>query len=199
VAINELEEIAKHYARKTDAELERIATQDAAHLRPGVFGIIENEIKRRNLNPELVKGVLAQNKIYTNEEIEKFSKLIRNLPCPLCGNNKDKLNGTISHTFKSFFVITISDTEMTIACPDCLDKKNNAAITSTALLGWWSIPWGIFKTPLYIYRNIVAKEQNRCGFPNKILMSFTLSNMGHLETYKDDKENLLEVIKPKRY
>jgi hypothetical protein len=195
----DIKDIEKNYERMSDNEIIRIATTDARGLRPEVFGIIENEIKKRNLNPDILKGALAQNKEYSIDEVENYSKLLRDLPCPICGNIHEKLNGTISHTVKSFIIFTTYGTEPTIACPDCLDKKNNAAMISTALLGWWGIPWGFFKTPIYIYRNYKAKQENRIDNSNNTLLSFTLGNIGEIETYKDDKEKLKEIIKPKKY
>ena len=195
----DLKDIERNYERMSDNEIIRIATTDAYGLRPEVFEIIENEIKKRNLNPDLLKGALAQNKEYSVEEINNYSKLLRNLPCPICGNTTDKLNGTISYTVKSFIIFTTYGTEPTVACPDCLDKKNNDAMLSTALLGWWGIPWGLFKTPVYIYRNSKAKRENRIDNSNDTLLSFTLSNIGEIEAYKNDKEKLKEIIKLRKY
>ncbi|MFM2387547.1 MAG: hypothetical protein RL660_2304 [Bacteroidota bacterium] len=191
--------IEKNYESMPDSEIIRIATTDAHGLRPEVFGIIEKEIKKRNLNPDILKGALAQNKEYSSEEIEDYSKLLRDLPCPICGNTHEKLNGTVSYTVQSFIVFTSYGSEPTIACPDCLDKKNNDAMLSTALLGWWGIPSGILKTPLYIYRNYKAKQENRIDASNSALLSFVLDNIGEIETYKEDKQKLKAIIKPKKY
>jgi len=190
----DLKLIEENYARMSDAELERIATTDSHGLRPEVYQIIENEIKKRNLSPNLASGVKAQNKEYTIEELETYSKLLRELSCPVCGNHREQLNGTVSHTVKSFVFVTSYRTKITIACESCLDKKNNDAIRSTALLGWWGIPWGILKTPVYIYRNVQAKKENKLKKPNNALLSFTLGNIGEIETYKDDKEKLKQII-----
>ena len=76
-----------------------------------------------------------------------------------------------------------------------MDKKNKESIISTALLGWWGIPWGILKTPFYIYNNIKSKKQNRIAEPNETLLSFTLENIGQIETYKEDTEKLKQIIK----
>ncbi|WP_447637561.1 hypothetical protein [Flavobacterium microcysteis] len=190
----DLKLIEENYARMSDAELERIATTDSQGLRPEVYQIIENEIKKRNLSPNLASGVKAQNKEYTIEELETYSKLLRELSCLVCGNHREQLNGTASHTVKSFVFVTSYRTKITIACESCLDKKNNDAIRSTALLGWWGIPWGVLKTPVYIYRNVQAKKENKLKKPNNALLSFTLGNIGEIETYKDDKEKLKQII-----
>ncbi len=191
----DIKRIEENYQRMSDNEIIRIATTDARGLRPEVFGIIENEIKKRNLDPNILQGAIAQNKKYSLSEVEQYSKLLRDLPCPICGNTHEKLNGTISHTVKSFIIFTTYGTEPTIACPDCLDKKNDDAILSSALLGWWGFPWGFFKTPIYIYRNYKAKKDNRLDTSNNTLLSYTLGNIGEIETYKDNKEKLKDIIK----
>ena len=191
----DLKDIAENYARKTDSELIHIATEKAQGLRPGVLEIIENEIKKRDLNPNILEGAKAQNREYSLEEITELSQKLRSLPCPLCGTKTAKLNGTIMHTAKSFIVFSYFRKEPIIGCPDCLDKKNQESIISTALLGWWGIPSGILKTPFYIYNNIKAKKQNRIAEPNETLLSFTLENIGQIETYKEDSEKLKQIIK----
>lgn len=141
-----------------------------------------------------MNGINAQNKKYTIDEIETYSELLRGLPCPICGNTHKKLNGTTLHTVRSFILLTTYKAKPVVACPDCLDKKNKDAIISTALLGWWGVPWGILKTPVYIYRNIKAKKQHRSPTPNNTILAFTLGNIGEIEAYKNDIEMLKEII-----
>ena len=191
----DLKDIAENYSRKTDSELIHIATEKAQGLRPGVLEIIENELKKRNLSLNILEGAKAQNREYSLAEITELSQKLRSLPCPLCGNKTAKLNGTIMHTAKSFVIFSFFRKEPIIGCPDCLDKKNKESIISTALLGWWGIPWGILKTPFYIYNNIKSKKTNRIAEPNETLLSFTLENIGQIETYKEDTEKLKQIIK----
>ncbi len=190
----DLKDIAENYSKKTDSELIHIATEKAQGLSPGVLEIIENEIKKRNLNPNILEGAKAQNREYSLAEITELAQKLRSLPCPLCGNKTAKLNGTIMHTAKSFIIFSFFRKEPIIGCPDCLDKKNQESIASTALLGWWGIPWGILKTPFYIYNNIKAKKHNRISEPNETLLSFTMENIGQIETYKEDSEKLKQII-----
>jgi hypothetical protein len=192
----DIDNIAEYYSRMRDQELIRIATQDARGLRPEVFEIIEKEIKKRNLNPDLLEGAKAQNKEYTIEELESYSEKLRTLPCPNCGQTANKLNGTIAHSVMSFLIFTTYKTVPIIACPQCLDKKNNNAMISSALLGWWGIPWGLLKTPTYIYRNIKAKKQNHLDNSNDTMLSFTLSNIGEIETYGNDNTKMTKLIQP---
>lgn len=181
--------------QKTDSELIHIATEKAQGLRPGVLEIIENELKKRNLSLNILEGAKAQNREYSLAEITELSQKLRSLPCPMCGNKTAILNGTVMHTVKSFIIFSTFRKEPIIACPDCLDKKNQESIFSTALLGWWGFPSGFLKTPFYIYYNIKSKKQNRIAEPNETLLSFTLENIGQIETYKEDPEKLKQIIK----
>ena len=193
----DLNDIRKNYEKMSNFEIERIATTNGQGLRPEVFAIIEDEIKKRNLDPNLFKQVLAQNKEYLIEDIEKYAKILQRLPCPICDNSHEKLNGTFAHTVKSFILFTNYRSEISVACSLCLDKINNQAIISTALLGWWGFPWGIIKTPYYIYKNLKQKSANKDDFPNSALLSFTLANIPEIDTYIENKEKLKRIIKLK--
>jgi hypothetical protein len=194
----DLDDIAKHYAKMDDGDIIRIATQEAAGLRPGVIEIIQKEVEKRNLNPDIIKGALAQTKEYTLSELQEYSEKVRSVACPVCNQKTRKLNATMVYKIKSFvFFSSLSQTPV-IACPDCLDRKNDNAVTSSLLLGWWGIPWGVLKTPVYIYRNLKAKKQNHLEKPNETLLAFTLSNIGEIETYIDNPDKLKWVIEEKR-
>lgn len=190
----DLEDIAKHYSKKSDSDIMHLATQNASGLKPGVLEILEKEIQKRNLNPNMMAGAKAQNKEYSIEEVTELAQLLRSLPCPLCGSKTAKLNGTVMHTVKSFVFFSFCRKEPIIACPDCLDRKNDKASAATFLLGWWGIPHGLLKTPVYIYYNIKAKKNNRLREANTVLLDFTLQNVGKIVTYKDDGNKLKQLI-----
>ena len=99
---------------------------------------------------------------------------------------------------KSFLLFTSFAKKPIIACPECLDRENDNSITSTLLLGWWGFPWDILKTPIYIYRNMKIKGQNHFERPNETLLSFTLSNVGEIESYSDNFEKLKRIITLKK-
>ena len=190
----DLEDIAKHYEKMSDSQFINLITTRGAGLRSEVYDLINNEIKKRNLNPKLFDSVEVQKKEFSLEEIEKYAELLRKLPCPECGSIDQNLNGTIIYTVKSFILFSIYNTDYFIACPQCLNKKNNKAMLSTFLLGWWGFPWGFFKTPLYIYRNYKSKKENKWSVPNNAILSYTLENIGKIEAYKDNKQKLINII-----
>ena len=74
-------------------------------------------------------------------------------------------------------------------------KKNIDSIKSTFLLGWWGLPEGLLKTPLYIYANFQSKKQNRDKDSNEALIIFTHQNIGQIESYKNDNEKLMQILK----
>ncbi len=189
----EIKEVEKYYEKLSNDEIIRIATTEVKGLREEVYEIIQNEIDKRDLNPDILKGAYAQNKEFTIYELDKYSNLLRNLPCPICSSPNDKLNGTKSYILKSFIFFSVNSEELSIACPNCLDMQNNKANLITALLGWWGIP-SVFKTPIYIYRNLKAKKENRADVSTKALIEFTQENIGKIEVYKNDDEKLKEII-----
>ena len=135
---------------------------------------------------------------YSIEDIYNYADLVRQLPCPVCHRTTQPLNGTILYTVKSFIVLTYSRRKPLIACPDCLNKKNNLAIVSTAILGWWGFPWGLINSPQYIYKNVAAKKHNRMRQPNEVLLSLTLQHVNEIEANKNNPERLKEIIKSKK-
>jgi hypothetical protein len=190
----DLKVIEQRYAKMSDAELTRVAVADAHSLRPEAVEIIKAEIAKRGLDLGLIDEVLAQNREYSAAEIGQYAELLRGLPCPVCRASGQKLNATIAYSAKSFILFTFSRKEPVIACPTCLDKKNLQAFLWTLLLGWWGIPWGILKTPIYLFRNLAARSQNHRAEPNRTLLAYTATNIRHIETYRDDRENLARLI-----
>lgn len=191
----DIKEIEKNYAKMFDEEIIRIATSSAHGLRPEIFRIIENEIKKRNLNPDLMQGVLAQNRDYSQQEIEKYSNLLRNFSCPICGDSQQKINAAVVHTVRSFIFFTIYNRQLTIACHDCLKRAISNALLSSSIFGWWGIPGGFIKTPKSIYLNFREKKAINVNTPSKSLQKFVLGNIGQIETYKDDSEKMNELIR----
>jgi hypothetical protein len=193
----DIELVKDNYARMSDEELVHIASKDAAGMRPDAQQVIKDELKKINLDSNLVKGVEIQNRQVTNVDAETLSEMIRSLECPICGKDGHKLNATITNQVFSFIIITNRTKKLVIACPDCLDKANNNAILTTSLFGWWGFPWGIIRSIQAIIDNMVSKRNNRLDQANEQLKKFTLSNIGQVEIYKDNKEMLKKLITAK--
>ena len=186
--------VRETYQRMTDEELIRIATQDAYGLTPEAMEIVKAEIQKRGLDQNIAKGVEAQNKTYTIEEVDSYCDIVSNLGCPSCGNTTEPLNATMTGEVMSFIFFTTYNKKLKVGCPHCLDKANNNALTKTALLGWWGFPWGVIRTPQAIALNLKSKRTNHLQDHNDYLRSFTLSVIGELETYKGNTEKLEQIV-----
>jgi hypothetical protein len=186
--------VRERYQSMSDKEIIRVLTQDAAGLTVEALEVVREEIKRRNLDPNISKGVDAQQKSYTVQEIYAYCELIQNLPCPVTGSTSEKLNATLTVDVVSYIFLTQSKKKIIVASPAILDKANDKSAIKSALLGWWGIPWGLFKTPQAIFRNLRNKKTNHLNTPNDYLRSFVLANIGQIETYKDNKDKLKEII-----
>jgi hypothetical protein len=186
--------VQERYQRMSDDELIRIATRDAYGLTPEAMEVVKSEIQKRGLDENISKGVEAQNKDYTIEEIDAYCDIVSNLSCPSCGSMTERLNGTLTGEAMSFIFFTTYNKKIKVGCPLCLDKANNNAITKTAVLGWWGFPWGVIRTPLAIALNLKSKRTNHLPDHNSYLRSFALSVIGELETYKGNKEKLQQIL-----
>lgn len=80
--------------------------------------------------------------------------------CPSCGKTTN-LNLYPSHYVFSALIITQWRSKSLIACRQCGLKSQLLATLSSTLLGWWGVPWGLFVTPMQIFRNIAAISSSR--------------------------------------
>jgi len=137
-----LDQLKKNYEKFDDNKLIRIATEEAAGLRPEAVLLIKQIIKERGLSEDITKGIDVQLQEIDDETLLEYTELLRGLPCPVCKSTEEKLNATMTGSVISFIIMTNYEKELKVACPDCLDKANNKAMIKSALLGWWGFPWG---------------------------------------------------------
>jgi hypothetical protein len=186
--------IREYYQKMTDEDLIHAATHHASGLAPEAQDIVKEEITKRKLDSRISTLVEAKNKNYTEGEIEQYCYIIQKLRCPICQDATQNLNATLTGEVVSFVVFTWRKKALIIGCPDCLDKANRAALAKTAVLGWWAIPWGIIRSIQYIRLNIKNRETNHFQAPNGFLRRFVVSKIAEIETYKEDKEKLQQII-----
>lgn len=189
-----LKDLRKNYERFSDEKLIRIATEEATDLRPEALALLREIIQERGLSEDIHRGIEAQFEEVDYLTLYKYAELLRGLPCPLCGSEKEKLNATIIGTVISIIYATEYRKELKIACPDCLDKANNQAMLKSALLGWWGAS-GIFKTPQALFLNEKMKKQNRLAEPNGLFLGFVLERRGRIEANKNNPSELKDLIK----
>ncbi len=130
-------------------------------------------------------------------DIQELVGIIRQLPCPVCRQTTQPLNGNLMYTVYSFLILTTYHRHVLVACPTCLNKAHNRAIIKTALLGWWGFPWGLFKTPQYIYFNLKAKKQNNNPRATDVLLANVLEHAREIIEYQNNPDKLGKIIKRK--
>ena len=172
-----------HYQRLPDARLLRLATEDAARLRPEALALLQAELAARGLGPTAEKAIAAQLRVVSDEELLAYCQVLRAQPCPVCRSTARPLNATRTHKVKvtSFIVLAIREEHLAIACPACLDDFNRAGSLASALLGWWCLPWGIIRTRQAIKANDKMLANNHLPYPNDLLKHFVAHNVGRIE------------------
>lgn len=191
----DLQFVRETYEKMPDNELIRVATSDMAGLTEEALAIVKEELKKRHLDTNINKGIDAQRKTYTVAEIDRYCALIQALPCPVSGSTSRKLNGGLTATAMSFILFSHYRKQIVIGSPEVLDKASNAALIKSLLLGWWGIPWGPIRTVQAIIVYTKSKRARQAEEPNDYLRSFVLTRIGQIETYKDDPEKLLAIIR----
>jgi hypothetical protein len=190
----DIEQIKKNYANFEDYKIEHLAKNEAAGLKPDVIPILIEEIKKRGLDPNLIKGIEAQTKELTESELTELKSKIANLPCPDCGAKNTPLIGTLIRTVKSFIVLTSYKKVPVITCETCANKRRKNAMITTFLLGWWGIPFGIFRTPIALIQTLIDKNK-RVEISDGILTVFTVESIGEIKTNWDKEAELVDFIR----
>lgn len=190
----DLDKIAANYAALSDHKLTHLCINNAKGLHPDALLLLEKEIKLRGLSPLLIEAAQKQQKALTVGQVEEKAREIQQFPCPHCGSFQDPINATRTFHVRSFLVITSSSSLVEIGCKKCLDKKHESAINNTLALGWWGFPWGLLKTPWYIYKNYENKSKNHITEPSETLQQFVADNYGELTAYQNDKAAMNHLL-----
>ena len=190
----DIEQVKKNYENFTDSKIEYLAKNEAGSLESKVLSILVNEIKKRDLDLDLIKGIEAQTKELTETEIQEIKLKIESLTCSECGEKtSSKLIGTLIRTVKSFIFFTSYKKTPIISCKTCADKKRKDAMISTAVLGWWGIPFGIFRTPQALIASMTDKKK-REQISDEILTVFAIENIGEIKTNWNKENELADFI-----
>ncbi len=164
----DLNDIRENYRNFDDWKIEKIATEEVNSLRPEVIDFLKDEIRKRNLNLNLIDSINSQTKELTDSEFNEYYNLLRNHPCPKCNSKTQKINASMIGQVVSILIITNYEKSLRIACSNCLDQMHNNANTKSALLGWWAIPWGPIQTiRSFIFNSGMEKiigQKNRMKF-----------------------------------
>ena len=186
--------LKENYRRFSDEKLMRIASEDATKLRPEALALLKEELSTRGLAATAEKTIAAQLRVASEADIAAYCALIQAQPCPVCHSAAQPLNATMTSKVMSFLVLTTWKKQLAIACPTCLDKLNREASTTSALLGWWGIPWGIIRTIQALRANEKMAKTNHAPYPNDLLKAFVVGNIGRIEAVRDNAPDLQALL-----
>jgi hypothetical protein len=189
----DLEQIKKNYAGFDDFKIEHLAKNEAGSFEPEVLAILMDEIKKRGLDSNLNKGIEAQTQELTEADLIELKSKIKSLACPECGQKISPLTGTLIREVKSFIVFTYYTKTPYISCPVCANGKRKKALITTALLGWWGIPWGLFRTPYAMISSLMDNKKREIQ-SDLIMTDFVVANRGEIRTNWDNDSKLVDFI-----
>lgn len=172
----------------------RLAVAEATSLRPEALEILQAEIKSRGLDNDIVNSVNAQLIDTGSKEFDDYISLIRNQPCPACNSTHQPLNAAVIGTVKSFILLTRYKKKLMIACPTCLQQANQSGTSTTALLGWWGLPWGIIRSTQALISNIKTAKKIKSTEPTDSLIAFVKTNIGIIESLRKNKQSLQAML-----
>jgi hypothetical protein len=190
----DLDQIRKNYADFDDFKIEHLAKNEAGGLEPDVIPILINEIIKRGLDPDLIKGIEVQTKALTESELNELKTKITNLSCPDCGSKGTPLIGSLIRTVRSIVVLTTYKKTPVITCKSCADKRRKNAMISTFLLGWWGIPFGIIRTPIALIASLTDKNRQD-KISDGIITVFAIENIGEIKTNWDKENELVDYLR----
>lgn len=190
----DINDIKVYYSKFDNHQIEKIATEEVASLRPEVIEILKAEIEKRKLDPRLLDSVNSQLIPLNEDAFISYCELLQQQPCPICKSRTQKINVSMVGKVISMILITHYRKEVKIACSYCLDEMNKKAIIQTVFLGWWGFPWGPIDTIKSFIFNSKMKKNHRTTTPNEIYTSFVLGNIGVFEQAKTTPKKLTQLI-----
>lgn len=188
------EKIRERYQQMTDDQILKIAQYEAGDLNPTGFEVLQEEIRNRGLGSALEVGAKSQANGLSEEELEELKGLVYYSACPDCGVHSRTLRSAVVTEVVSPIFFTGYSQHLVIACPKCLQKRKNKALLKTILLGWWGIPFGIFRTIQAVIEYING-ERKKEEISEKGIEDFILANVGYLKLHEDKPEMIVELIK----
>ena len=88
-------------------------------------------------------------------QIETELKALREGSCPQCGGI-GPVDLHFYHQVWSALYLTSHKSVPLLSCQKCGRKKQIFSALFSFFLGWWGFPWGLFYTPVQIFRNLKA-------------------------------------------
>ncbi len=187
-----IEEIREHYKKFPNHKIEQIAENKDAKVSEEVLIVLIEEIKKRNLNPELLSNIKTEFKTIRKNKIAGVRTIIESLSCPECGSN-NKLQAVEINETTSMLLLSKHNKRLYIACEKCIKKEKKSVLFKNIILGIWSLQGLIYYTPLNLYIFFCGlKTEDKKG--TELLNNYIFENIEKLAEICDDKAELLHII-----
>ncbi len=190
-----ISDIKDNYKTFEDSKIKHLALNEVASLRPEVIEILKEEIKTRNLSENLLNSIEIQLHEPSESEINNYAEILKNHECPICKSKTQTLKISSIGEVVSIIVMTNYNKTLKVGCEDCLTELNNKAITKSAILGWWGIPWGPVQTIRSFIYNSQMKKNNRINQQNEHYHGLIYENIGVFEMAKKDPKVLTNLLR----
>lgn len=187
-------ELKRTYAGFPNEKLVKMAAQQARELRPEALELLQLELQKRGLLRNLQPNIDLQFRQADERVIDQYCEVIRSLPCPHCNATTQQLNATLAGEVVSLIFYSRYVKKRKIACPDCLDRANNASMLKSALLGWWAIPSGVVNTVQSLLLNQQMKSNNNQPDPTDALRQAVSMHLEKIESLRGDRAQLQALI-----
>jgi hypothetical protein len=185
-----VDEIKKSYKNFDDSKIKELALNPKG-LRKEIVPILNEEIKNRNLDIELIKWVNYETNTFEGIEKRNLIEKIRKSKCSLCSINSN-LSGYKFNTIISALIIVTDKTENQIICNDCAKSNRLKSMSTTFFLGWWS-KRGIISTPFTLISDLI-KIFRKESESKEIFDEFIANNTGVLRVILEKENSLNEIL-----
>jgi hypothetical protein len=169
-----------HYRSLSSFELEAIALTRSATLPAQALSVLRKEMDRRGLSSSLRRGIEAQVRRWSKDDLANFIQQYRHRPCPRCGVQGKPLNGVVGAVARSLIVTSSVRTKIVIGCWHCIEAELQRLSKQTLLFGWWGIPSGPACTVRALAINSKAKTAAASVDPTPELWNYIASHTGDI-------------------
>lgn len=185
-----IEDIRKNYEKYDDATILKII-RSAKDLRKEVVMLLNDEIKKRNLDVNLIEFVKEETDFYEGAEREFLINEIRNTVCTNC-NYENELYGYTFNTLISFILGCNHEQKVQIICTSCAKKIRLKSMLTTLAMGWWS-RYGLFSTPATLISDLIEMARKE-KYSDRIINHFIDENTGSIRRLQKTEASLTLII-----
>lgn len=175
-----MENIVQVYKELSDRELLKLAINEAVQLRDDVFPIMLNELRSRSIDQNIIDNAIKQRHIFENEaELNRLTIKYSKSTCPICKENTG-ISYIVLKEIKGFIIISTTKNVQVIGCKSCIENKMMETNKSNLIFGWWSLPFGIIRTPIILIRNHLRINKINVDNISEDFQAFVKNNIGYV-------------------